>query len=579
MTYSDYNIIIPNGKYTGQVYTICPKCSHERKKKTDKCLGVNLDKQVWHCNHCNWKGWLPKQIAIDEKVYVKPEWKNKTDLSDKAIKWFEKRGLDQKTISDWKISEGVEWMPQTQKDENTIQFNYFDENEELINIKYRDARKNFKLHKDAKLIFYGLNLFKFDLNAFLVEGEVDALSMYKSGYKNVLSVPNGANVSNNNLQYFDYISERFNETPTIYLCFDNDNAGRQLTEEFATRLGKEKCKLVTFKDCKDANECLQKYGIQGIIESIQDAKDYPLEGVFTIQDMENEIFDLYENGLDRGVNIGFDKFDRLLTFVKGYITTITGIPGHGKSDFVDEMVIRLMLGHGWKTAFFSPENKPTKLHFSKLARKIIGKSWDSQYRNRMNDMEVKMAMKSMNEKVWFIKPEKDFTLESILEHIKNLKIRFGLDAFVIDAWNKLEHKYNQSETKYIGESLEKLSIFCEQYNLHCFLVAHPRKINKDKQTGKYEIPNLYDIAGSSNFYNKTDNGISVYRTFENKTFVYVQKVKFSHWGTIGQSEYTYDLSSGRYIEDGTFHTADSWVTIEQATMEENKEFLNDKEPF
>ena len=75
MTYSDYNINIPNGKYTGQVYTTCPKCSHERKKKTDKCLGVNLDKQVWHCNHCNWKGWLPKQIAIDEKVYVKPEWK------------------------------------------------------------------------------------------------------------------------------------------------------------------------------------------------------------------------------------------------------------------------------------------------------------------------------------------------------------------------------------------------------------------------------------------------------------------------------------------------------------------------
>ncbi len=86
MNYSDYNIIIPNGKYTGQVYTTCPKCSHERKKKTDKCLGVNLDKQVWHCNHCNYKGWLPKQIQIDEKFYVKPQWKNKTELSDKAIK-------------------------------------------------------------------------------------------------------------------------------------------------------------------------------------------------------------------------------------------------------------------------------------------------------------------------------------------------------------------------------------------------------------------------------------------------------------------------------------------------------------
>jgi len=140
MTYSDYNIIIPNGKYTGQVYTTCPKCSHERKKKTDKCLGVNLDKQVWHCNHCNYKGWLPKQIQIDEKVYVKPEWKNKTELSDKAIKWFEKRCIDQQTLITWKITEGLEWMPQTQKEENTIHFNYFDENGVQHEVWFEDSR-------------------------------------------------------------------------------------------------------------------------------------------------------------------------------------------------------------------------------------------------------------------------------------------------------------------------------------------------------------------------------------------------------------------------------------------------------
>ena len=34
--------------------------------------------------------------------------------------------------------------------------------------------------------------------------------------------------------------------------------------------------------------------------------------------------------------------------------------------------------------------------------------------------------------------------------------------FVIDAWNKLEHKYGQSETKYIGESLDKLGSFARK---------------------------------------------------------------------------------------------------------------------
>jgi len=80
MTYETYGITIPNGKYTGQVYTTCPKCSEQRKKKLDKCLGIDLTNQQWHCNHCGWKGRLPKEIFIEQKTYVKPVWKNKTDL-------------------------------------------------------------------------------------------------------------------------------------------------------------------------------------------------------------------------------------------------------------------------------------------------------------------------------------------------------------------------------------------------------------------------------------------------------------------------------------------------------------------
>lgn len=585
MTYSDYGITIPNGKYTGQVYTTCPKCSASRKKKHDKCLGINLDQQIWHCSHptCNWKGRLPKEIFIEEKVYVKPVWKNKTELSQKAVKWFEGRGVNQQTLIDFRISEGLEWMPQTAKEENTIQFNYFDEENELVNVKYRDGNKHFKLYKDAKLIFYNLNGFSFDSDAFLCEGEIDCLSIYQSGFKNVLSVPNGANIKTNNLEYFDRVAHKFTNTPLIYLCFDNDNAGRRLLDEFAERLGKERCKIVTFKDCKDANECLQKYGIQGIIESISEAKEFPLEGVFTIEDMTDEIADMYENGLEKGFNIGHTRFDKCLTFVKGYITTVTGIPGHGKSEFVDEIVLRLNINHGWRCAFYSPENKPTKLHFSKLARKIIGKSWDVGYYDRMTFLEVQMVQKALNNNIWFVKPENDFSLESILEHVKQLKLKHGIDCFVIDAWNKLEHKYGASETKYIGESLDMLANFCELYNVHCFLVAHPRKIGKDKSSGKYEVPTLYDIAGSANFFNKSDNGLCVYRDENNKTFVYVQKVKFSHWGMIGFSDFTYHAQSGRYIEEGSFYHAGSWVSLasELQALEQNNNFLTNTEddPF
>jgi twinkle protein len=200
----------------------------------------------------------------------------------------------------------------------------------------------------------------------------------------------------------------------------------------------------------------------------------------------------------------------------------------------------------------------------------------------MSWQEVQMCEKALNNNIWFVKPDKDFTLESILEHVKQLKLKHGVDCFVIDAWNKLEHKHNgTNETKYIGESLDKLAIFCELYNVHCFLVAHPRKINKDKLSGKYELPTLYDVAGSANFYNKTDNGIAVYRDAENKTWVYVQKVKFSHWGEIGCSEFTYHKSSGRYIEQGSAYTEGSWIMLANEPLKENNNFLTqtNDDPF
>lgn len=545
MDYRDYNIDIRTSKTTGEITCLCPQCSHTRKKKKDKCLSVNLDKQAWVCHHCGWKGAIPK--SIKKEVYVKPEWKNNTQLSEKLVKWFEARGIQQKTLSHFKISEGKEWMPQTQKEENTVQFNYF-RNEELVNVKYRDGNKNFKLHKGSELVMYNLDAIKESDVAIITEGEVDCMSFWQAGYKNVISVPNGATLQNNNLQYLDNCIDDLEHINTFYLALDNDIAGRKLRSEIAERLGIDKCKYVEFDEYKDCNDLLIHKGIIGVSEAINNAKDFPIEGVFTLSDLDNDINDMYVNGLDNGVRTGMYNFDEYLRFVKGYITTVTGIPGHGKSDFVDQIAVKLNLKEGWKFAFYSPENKPTRLHISKLARKIVGKKWFGEDRITLDELE--QVKQKLEGNFWFIKPEKDFTIDTILNSVKYLKKTKGIDAFVIDAWNKLEHKYGQSETKYIGETLDKLAIFCEENNVHLFLVAHPTKIMKDKATGSYEIPNLYNISGSANFYNKTDNGITVYRDFKKEcTDVYVQKVKFNHWGKVGFTTFYYHLDSGRFCED------------------------------
>lgn len=552
MNYSDYNIEIAPGRTTGEFATKCPNCSHTRKKQSVKCLQVNLDKGVWNCKHCGWTGGLKPEKA--EIIYTLPEWENKTDLSEKVVKYFEGRRISQETLTTARVTETTTFFPQLNAEAKCICFNYFHDGV-LKNIKYRDGQKNFKLHKGAELILYNIDAVKDKSEIWICEGEIDCLSLIECGLPAV-SVPNGATLTGNNLSYLNNYIYLFEKVEKIHICTDNDPAGRELRNALADRFGRDRTNFVVFEGCKDANEYLVANGKIHLREAAQKFTEFPLEGVFTISDLSEDIFDLYNNGLPEGARTGMVDFDNLLRFEKGYLTTITGIPGHGKSDFLDQVLLKLHKSVGWKGAYYSPENRPISLHFAKLARKILGKSWLG--RDKMTPDEVYTVMDLLDQNFWFIKPDKDFTLESILNSVKQLQAQKGIDWFVIDPWNKLEHKYEVAETKYIGESLDKITAFCERNNVHCFLVAHPTKIRKDKETGMFDIPNLYDIAGSANFFNKTDNGITVYRDMkEDRVNVYIQKVKFSHWGEIGYVNFHYSKSSGRYM--ATEDTFDSWI--------------------
>lgn len=550
MQYSDYNITIPNGKTTGEVQTTCPSCSHERKKKTDKCLSVNLDKKTWYCHHCAYKGAIGKILKTDYKV---PQWKNNTQLSNDVVRYFEARKISQPTLNFAKITEGLEWMPKSQKEINTIQFNYF-RNSELINVKYRGKDKEFKLFKDGELILYNLDAIKPDTEElYIVEGEIDCLTFIECGITNVVSVPNGASLTNNKLDYISNSWDSIMHIKKFIIAVDSDNAGLSLRKDLAHRLGLHKCEYLEFEDFKDANDFYKATDINVFRKIVKESKKFPLEGIFGIEDIYQDIENLYFKGLTKGTGIGLHGFN--LSFVKGYITTITGIPSHGKSDFLDFICLKLLKHGGWKGCFYSPENKPTELHVSKLIRKVMGKSWEGN--NRLSPEEVAQACGILNENIWFVKPEKDFTIDTMLERIRQLKDRHGLDYFVIDAWNKLDHKKDgKSETDYVGETLDKIGNFCETENIHGFIVAHPTKMRKQKDSNKYEIPTLYDCSGSANFYNKSDNGITIYRDFETSmTHIVTTKVKFQHWGAVGEVAVNYDLPSGRY-----FHTTDEIET-------------------
>ena len=180
---------------SGSFKTQCPQClESDRTNKRDTSLAVNLDKGMAYCHYCLEPSFRESNEPKQKKEYKLPkqQWQNHTSLSDNLVKWFKGRGISQRTLIDNKITEENYYQPALKKEVNNIVFNYF-EGETLINKKYRSATKNFTQSKDTKNIFYGLNNAIGQKELYIVEGEIDVLSLYEIGIKNCISVPNGAN--------------------------------------------------------------------------------------------------------------------------------------------------------------------------------------------------------------------------------------------------------------------------------------------------------------------------------------------------------------------------------------------------
>ena len=536
----------------GKTQGICPLCSSDRQPKHRKlkCASYDWERGLGTCHHCDSSFQLHtyQRKGNASKTYLRPDALNVVDpkqITSRVFKWFESRGISQKTLNDLDVTEGKEYMPQTGKAENTIQFNYI-MGDELINIKYRDGRKNFKLYKGAEKVFYNINSIVGYDNCVITEGEMDALALHEAGVTNVISVPNGATLNSNNLDYLDNCIDYFEDKTKIILAVDNDEPGIALQQELIRRLGAEVCFMANFDECKDANEYLLKYGKEALAQQIDKAKPVPLENVTTFKDIENEVSDFVKHGFKPGYQIGLSNFDRIFSTYTGQFITVTGIPSSGKSDFVDQMVVGYNQQYEWKTAFASPENAPTYLHAHKLMRKV----WQTMpSREDIGTTKWKQIAEHINDNFFFIDMER-YTLESVLRKGAELVKRKGIKCLVIDPYNKIRDVdcHTEDVNRYTMEYLTKIETFAKKYDVLVFIVAHPTKMYRD-QNGKIQEPTMYNIKGGGEWYDASYHGLLVHRDYEAKnTKVKVLKVKFQNLGENGgESFFTWEPKSGSFI--------------------------------
>ena len=391
----------------------CPACDLTNKDKREKSLSWNDDLGTGHCFRPSCDA---RFVKYDEsRVYEKKEYRLPDPLDDikpyseRMAAFFMSRGLFESTMKRFNIVEKEHYFNAVNEKRNAILFPYY-RDKHLVNIKYRDGEKNFMLETGAELIPFNLDNIKGKKEIIITEGEFDCMSIEQVGFTHVISVPNGASLGNNRMDWLDNTIEYFEDAEKIILATDRDSAGINLRTQLAARLGIERCYKVEFDDCKDANEVLMKHGAERLKEIIKAAEQFPIEGAFSVVDIENELDYLFENGLQKGYTIGMPDFDNLISFELGRFHVVTGIPSHGKSKVVDFVITRLNVLYNMKVAFFSPETYPIELHVSAIAELLIGKKFGRQ---TMEIDEYSLAKNYINDNFSWIMPDDGFSVDNI----------------------------------------------------------------------------------------------------------------------------------------------------------------------
>ena len=595
--FANYQVDIRH-RTSGVIKTICNQCLPTRHNKRDRSLRVNIDTGHCHCYHCGADFYVPDDTEEREKAerqaarkrraaavvpqhFQRPVFDaSKITLSDATERWLvETRCIPQSVIAELRITEQEEFMPQFGAKERCVCFNYF-EGGQLVNTKFRSGKKHFKMVQGAELIPYNIDSLIGQTSCIIHEGELDAASSIAAGFKGVISVPAGAN---SNLSWLDrFMETHFEDLEEIIIAVDTDSAGIRLRDELVNRLGAERCRVVAYgPDCKDANEHLVKYGLESLRIAIEQAVEVPLEGIFTAADLHGDLRALFDNGFGPGAETGWEEMDKICTYERRRNIIVTGTPGAGKSEWVDELVLRLCLRHQWKIGFFSPENIPIVYHLRKLIEKLTG----HRFQNGCGMTEGLLARSEefLAENVSHISLKGNATPDRVLAKARELVVRRGCRIFVFDPLNRFDHEPapGQTETQYISNLLNKFTEFATQYHCLLILVAPPRKMPRHPTTGATPRVEMYDINGSADFYNKADYGIVVERDKEiGITRVYVDKVKFKHLGVGGVATFVYDPVNGRYLPCEESH--DPAVPPEQRarnTVYDSSCWLPEKELF
>jgi len=529
-----------------QVRFPCPSCG-----KSDKFY-MSADTTAAICHHRNKCGWTGNLYSLMKHYGKSPfERPERAKLDQKTFRPYIERGKTQKwLLGHVRALEGIPFEILTKYgvslvkrfDREWIAFPRIFETGEIAGFNYRlnsDSEKTFQQEPKTAQPFFGQHLVEGNEVLNIAEGEKDAMALAWMGFENCVSVPAGAN--SYTYEMHDFLMK--NKFKRINLFADMDKAGEEMVKIFLKKWNGKFYRVEL--PCKDAQECLLKIenAALTVAQCVENAILHEPEIKLIIKEPEGKelIFipkenldesalEIWEKGYPKGLSLSMGKeMDEHLKLLPGQLTIITGTPNSGKSELAELMIVNLSIQYDWKWLLFIPETWPQgmikhRMISKKLKRRTFGKYISKE--------EFERESEWFHEHFKIIETEETVTPEQLKDEMQNN----DYNGILIDPWNELDvvRDKNDTETEYIRKYLMDLKKVARNKQTSVFLVAHPVKMQRGKD-GEYPKPNLFDIAGSAQFYNKADNGLTIWRDAKkNESVLTIAKVKHGVMGRLGE---------------------------------------------
>ena len=320
---------------------------------------------------------------------------------------------------------------------------------------------------------------------------------------------------------------------------------------YDTRAPREEVELIDYSQFQDEEEGMTLYDDEEV--DTQELDEDGEDGLINYSTFYDRIVEVVKEGDRVGREISLSNFANVFRLRGTGILTITGIPGHGKTEFVDAMIVDLARMYNESSLIIGFEQTPEE-HLIKLARKMIGANITCEtWWHEKNEGIFRENYGFITDKI------KHVDIKEVGGKVENILLKSaswvqterskGNDPkyVVIDPFNMLSVQGKVSGHEKAEEILRQLTHFSHQMGVMIILVAHPFKMKKDEKTGEFEIPNFYSVKGSSAFFEMSYHGLTIYRT-SGMVLVKVLKVKQNN---LGEREaevwFSYDRASGRYI--------------------------------